>query len=170
MPRDLCRDKHNRASFSNNLNIEFSILGKMREFRKLGPGNGALENRRSVENGDFDSSSSCIHTHTSPHRSKFPPRLKLYLHEGGGVEKDDRSARLFPCVHTMLVTSRRRYLVTGSDGLENRSRRNRQGIEEGARRKWLCSLPLRGRTSNLRFESPRGVHKSCVLGFRGSGN
>lgn len=34
----------------------------------------------------------------------------------------------------------------------------------------VCSLPLRGRTSNLRFESPRGVHKSCVLGFRGSGN
>lgn len=47
------------------------------------------------------------------------------------MEKDDRSPRLFPCVHTMLVTSRGRYLVTGSDGLENRSRRNRQGVEEG---------------------------------------
>lgn len=89
-----------------------------------------------VENGNFDSHSAPVHSRPHPlaRRSKFPPRLKLYLHEGGrgkSVEKDDRSPRLFPCVHTMLVTSRGRYLVTGSDGLENRSRRNRQGVEEG---------------------------------------
>lgn len=88
------------------------------------------------------------------------------------MEKDDR---LFPVlVYTRRsVTSRRRYLVTGSDGLENPvggegivegvSRRGREGVESG------CASPSweKSPVSNLLL---RRVHKSCVSGFRGSGN
>lgn len=49
-----------------------------------------------------------------------------------------------PCVHTMLVTSRRRYLVTGSDGLENRWRRNRQGSLRGRRLESSFRISSRG--------------------------
>lgn len=121
--------EHPSRRMGNNLNIEFSILEN--------PWNCAWNFegiRRWKWEFRFPLHSGAFTPAPSPRRSKFPPRLKLYLHEGGrgkSVEKDDRSPRLFPCVHTMLVTSRGRYLVTGSDGLENRSRRNRQGVEEG---------------------------------------
>lgn len=68
------------------------------------------------------------------------------------MEKDDRSPRLFPCVHTMLVTSRGRYLVTGSDGLENRSKRNRQEEGKGAL-KVFSLLPSPSWKSSFRISS-----------------
>lgn len=126
--------EHPSRRMGNNLNIEFSILENpvklCLEFR----GDTALENRALKMGISIPTPLRCIHARTLSTPFQISAEIKIIFtrrREGGSVEKDDRSPRLFPCVHTMLVTSRGRYLVTGSDGLENRSRRNRQGVEEG---------------------------------------
>lgn len=72
-----------------------------------------MENGRSGW-GDFDSFQ-LVHP-----LFKISAKIKIiFARRGRTIEKDDR--RLFPVlVYTRRsVTSRRRYLVTGSDGLEN---------------------------------------------------
>lgn len=127
-----------------------------------------------VENGNFDSHSAPVHSRPHPlaRRSKFPPRLKLYLHEGGRGRGKRRSIpATFPlCTHDARDES----WTLSRDGIRwvrkpfEKESSGCGGGEGRARRKCFLSFPLlRG---NLRFESPPGVHKSCVLGFRGSGN
>lgn len=167
MPRDLCRDKHNRASFSNNLNIEFSILGKMREFRKVG-----RETERWKIGGALKMGISIPPVRAStPTPFQISAEIKIIFTRRRGRRKRRSIRATFPlCTHDARDESS----TLSRDGIrwvrkpfEKESSGYRGG---GASKMVVCSLPLRGRTSNLRFESPRGVHKSCVLGFRGSGN
>lgn len=166
--------EHPFRRMGNNLNIEFSILENpvklCLEFR----GDTALENRALKMGISIPTPLRCIHARTLSTPFQISAEIKIIFTRRREREKRGKRRSIpatFPlCTHDARDES----WTLSRDGIRwvrkpfEKESSGCGGGEGRARRKCFLSFPLlRG---NLRFESPPGVHKSCVLGFRGSGN